>query len=242
MTAVRVRRWATVAVVGQSIFPLAWLVAGGLERGYSHERQYVSELAARNAGHAWIADIGIAALGISFFGLGMALSAALPKRSWSGLPAALFIALGVGMLLVILFPLDCSPTVDPVCKSRLEDWGLSWRHYAHEFVSLVLQLMIAATPFALALALRRGPLARIALALGLIGLVLGAGQFVATAADGDRTGIYQRAGLIVMQGWAYLIAAGLLVSSALPLGSEAPTNGAQVARDPGDRGQWSASR
>lgn len=213
--ATRVQRLAIAAIVGQSIFPLAWLVAGGVSEGYSHEKQYVSELAARNADHAWIADVGIAALGLSWVCLGLALRVALPRRPWSRLPPALFLVVGLATALVVLLPTDCSPSVDDACRAREEAWELSWRHYAHGFIGWANQLMLAATPFALALALRPGPLARIALALGSIGLLIGAGHLAASFADEDRLGIYQRAGLVVVQGWTYLLAGALLLASAV---------------------------
>jgi uncharacterized protein DUF998 len=208
-----VTQLAGVAILGQSIFPLAWLVAGGIDSGYSHERQYVSELAARNAAHPWIAEIGIAALAVSWIALGVALRAGLPRRPWSWAPPALFLATGVATAGVVLLPLDCSPSVDHACRLRHEGWDLSWRHYGHEFLGWACQLMLAATPFALARALRPGILSRLALALGVIGLFIAAGGVAATLADESRAGIYQRAGLIVVQGWTYLLAAALLLAA-----------------------------
>jgi uncharacterized protein DUF998 len=210
--AVPVRRWAVVAIVGQSLFPLAWLVAGGIDRGYSHEKQYVSELAARNAAHPLIVEIGIALLALSWIALGLALRAGLPRRPWSWLPVALFLATGVATALIAL-PLDCSASVDHACKARLENWQLSWRHYGHDFLGWGSQLMLAATPFALARALRPGILSRLALALGLIGLLIGVSLVIAPIVDEDRAGMYQRAGLVVVQGWTYLIAAALLLAA-----------------------------
>jgi hypothetical protein len=209
----RVRQLAIIAIVGQSVFPLTWLIAGGVSEGYSHEKQYVSELAARDAEHAWIADIGIAALGLSWIALGLALRAALPCRRWSWLPPALFLAAGAATTLVVLLPVDCSASVDDACRTLERSWDLSWRHYAHGFIGWGNQLMLAATPFALALALRPGRLSRLALALGLLGLLIGAGQFLAQFADEDRAGIYQRAGFVVVQGWSYLLAASLLLAA-----------------------------
>jgi Protein of unknown function (DUF998) len=209
----RVRRLAIITIVGQSVFPLAWLVAGGVTEGYSHERQYVSELAARDAEHAWIAAIGIAALGLSWIALGLALRAALPRRRWSWLPPALFVATGTATTLGVLLPVDCSSSVDDACRTLERGWDLSWRHYAHGFVGWANQLMLAATPFALALALRPGRLSRLALALGLIGLLVGAAHLVAEISDEDRVGIYQRAGLVAVQGWSYLLAASLLLAA-----------------------------
>lgn len=213
--AARVRRLAILAIAGQAVFPLTWLVAGALDEGYSHEKQYVSELAARNADHAWIAGIGIAALGLSWIALGLGLRVALPARPWSWLPPALFLVTGAATALVALLPVDCSSSVDDACRTLERGWDLSWPHYAHGFIAWLNQLMLAATPFALALALRPGQLSRVALGLGVIGLVIGAGQLVVQFVDEDRAGIYQRAGLVVVQGWTCLLAASLLLAAAL---------------------------
>jgi Protein of unknown function (DUF998) len=209
----RVRQLAIIAIVAQSVFPLTWLIAGGVSDGYSHEEQYVSELAARDAEHAWIAAIGIAALGLSWIALGLALRAALPRRRWSWLPSALFVTTGAATTLVVLLPVDCSSSVDDACRTLERGWDLSWRHYAHGFVAWANQLLLAATPFALALALRPGLLSRLAFALGVVGLLIGAGQLVAQFADEDRAGIYQRAGLVAVQGWTYLLAAAMLLAA-----------------------------
>jgi hypothetical protein len=220
-----VRRLAILTIVGQSIFPLTWLIAGGLSDRYSHEGQYVSELAARDAEHAWIADIGIAALGLSWVALGLALRAALPQRRWSWLAPGLFLATGMATTLVVLLPVDCSSSVDEACRALERSWDLSWRHYAHGFIGWGNQLMLAATPFALALALRPGRLSRLALAIGVIGLLIGAGHLAAEFADEDRVGIYQRAGLVMVQGWSCLLAAALLLAATVrPRGFAEPAS------------------
>jgi Protein of unknown function (DUF998) len=219
----RVQRLAILVIVGQSVFPLTWLIAGGVSEGYSHEEQYVSELAARNAEHPWIVAIGIAALGLSWIALGAALRVALPRRPWSWLPPALFIATGTATALVAVLPLDCSSSVDEGCRTLERGWDLSWRHYAHGFVSWAIQLMLAATPFALSLALRPGRLSRLALALGVIGLLIGAGHLAAEFADEDRIGIYQRAGLVAGQGWSHLLAASLLLTATVRPAGSAPS-------------------
>jgi hypothetical membrane protein len=220
----RAGRLALVAIAGQSLFPIAWLVAGGLDERYSHEKQYVSELGARGAEHAWIFDLGLTALGLSWVALGLALRVALRGRRSSWLPAGLFVATGMATTAVVLLPVDCSASVDEVCAALEERWELSWRHYAHAFSAWANQLMLAATPFAIALALRPGRLARLALAFGVIGVLIGAAHVAASFADEDRVGIYQRAGLVVVQGWSYLLAAALVLVSATrsPRFAEAP--------------------
>lgn len=214
--AVRGIRWgASSAIALQSVFPLTWLVAGATTHGYSHEKQYVSELAAQGAEHAWIAALGIAALGLSWVALGLALRAALPIRRWAWLPPALFVATGAATTLVVVLPVDCAPSVDDACRTLEREWNLSWRHYAHGLIAWLNQLMLAATPFALALALRPGRLARLLVGLGVLGHLLGAAQVAAQLVDEDRVGIYQRTGLAVVQGWTYLLAACLLAVIAM---------------------------
>ena len=220
----RVRALSLAVIVGQSVFPLSWLVAGGLTDGYSHERQYVSELAGRDSEYAWLATIGIVALGLSWIALGLALRVALPRRSWSRGPAALFLAAGILTVLVAFLPVDCSPSIDEACAAREREWDLSWRHYGHGFIAWINQLLLAATSFAFALALRPGILSRLALTFGLIGLLIGAGYFAATIADEDHAGIYQRTALVAVQGWTYFLAAALLLVSYVR-----PTRDAQVS-------------
>jgi uncharacterized protein DUF998 len=215
----RVQRLAVLAIVGQSLFPLSWLVAGGVESGYSHEKQYVSELGARGAEHRWLFDLGDLALGLSFVALGLALSVALRHRPWFWLPPALFVIIGLLTAAEALLPLDCASSIDSACRAQEKHWDLSWQHYAHGFVGLVVQVLLATTPFALALALRPGRLSRLALGLGLIGLLIGVGHLVVASVDDARLGIYQRAGLVVMQGWAYLLAGALLLAAVVrPVG------------------------
>ena len=202
---------AIIALLGQGLFGFAWLVAGALEDGYSHERQPVSELAARHADHAWIMNLGLVAFAASFIALGLALRIALPRRRWAWAPPALFLAIGVGIALSLAFNLDCAPSIDQACRERGEAGDLSWRHYGHILAGLTTTLLIAATPFAFALALRPGRLARIALLFGLIALALGVGDFVTLSVDEDNGGIYQRTGLASVHGWVGLIAVSLLV-------------------------------
>src|SRR4051812_3939725 len=61
------------ALAGQVAFVVAWIVGGALEPHYSAIDEYVSELGARDAAHAWIVNAGIVVLGLSWGALAIAL-------------------------------------------------------------------------------------------------------------------------------------------------------------------------
>src|SRR5947207_757835 len=161
-----------IAFACQGVFMTSWIVAGAVEPHYSHLDEYVSELAASNAAHPWIATIGIASLGLSLIALAAALPAALERRS--GLPVFLFAAAGLGGLLAAVFPLDCMATVDHHCKALQDAGSLSGDHYAHLWLSLVNEAFLVLTPFALARALWPGTAAAVLLACGGTGVGIGA--------------------------------------------------------------------
>ena len=213
MAAVRVRRLVVAVAAGQARFALSWLVAGGLSESYSHERQHVSELAARNAEHALIVSLGIAVLGLSWIGFGYVFLLGLLRMRWWRRIALIFALAGSARSLVAFLPLDCAASVDDACRARGEAWDLSWRHYAHVLLAWGAQIALAVTPFTIALALRATPLARPLVALGVLGLLFGAATTVVGFADEARAGIYQRAGLAVVHGWTCLLAAALFVAA-----------------------------
>jgi hypothetical protein len=207
------RQLALVALAGQAVFPLGWLVAGGLSDGYSHERQYVSELGARGMEYDWIFELGLLGLALSWVAIGLVLRHALPDPRWSRVSGALFLVAGVAAAAVVVLPVDCSASIDAACEERQRAGDLSWQHYAHGLIAWAEQLVLAATPFVVGRALPAGPLRHAAFALGAIGLVLGAAQLGIQFADEDRAGIYQRAGLVIVQGWSCLLACALLLVS-----------------------------
>jgi hypothetical protein len=210
----RVKWLALVAVAGQALFVAAWLVAGALEPHYSHDRQFVSELAAMNAHHRWIVSAGLVAWGGSFFAIALALRKALPRRRWALLPPALFVAIGMLTAASALLPLDCMASVNPVCARHEEAWELSWTHSGHILAAWIGMTLIAATPFSLALALAPGRLSRVALALGIAGLALALLLLSPLLFDAGRdihAGMYQRVGLAIVHGWVCLIAASLFL-------------------------------
>src|SRR4051812_37583299 len=83
-----VRGLAWAAVAGQVLFVAAWIVAGALDRGYSHLEEGVSALGAKDAAHPLIMNAAIVVLGLSLVALAVAVYRVLPRR-----PAALVAAL-----------------------------------------------------------------------------------------------------------------------------------------------------
>jgi hypothetical protein len=184
-----VGRLAAVAIGGQLVFVLSWLVAQTLEPGYDIEGEQVSALAAETADNPWIVTLGLLAWAAGTAACGETLRRALPRRRlWWTAVAALWVA-AAGMGAAAALPLDCSPAAGSQCLRRAEAGELSWRHEGHGAAAGLILLAVALSPFALWLALRPGRGARIALACGVVGLV--AFQLVEGAVDldpGDRGG------------------------------------------------------
>ena len=183
------------ALAGQVAFIASWIVAGSLEPHYSAVDQAVSELGARTAAHPWIVNAGIVVLGASFAALGVALLRALPRRRAAKVAAALFVGAGALVVLSGVVRLDCEVGVEP-CH-RL--WFAA-------------QLLLTATPFAIAWALWPTPAGAAALGSGVFGLLFGALSAGAGAA-GAGYGVDQRAGLFVLHLWVLIVGVGILYST-----------------------------
>src|SRR3954451_19372158 len=197
------------ALAGQLAFIAAWVVAGALEPGYSHVDQGVSELGAATASHPLVMDAGLVVLGASLAALGVALLPALPRRRAAWVAAGLFVATGVAMALAGVFRLDCGPAVDAHCRALWRAGELSWHQDAHVWTAFAAQLLLAATPFALAAALWPAPSGVAALARGVGGVLrslLSEGGYEAGAGGG----LVQRLGLLVVHVWVLIVAVGVL--------------------------------
>jgi len=208
----RVLAWAAIAL--QALFWASWLVAATAQPGYDAADSFVSELAADDAAHPWIVMTGIALYGLSFLALAAALRRVLPRAR---LAVALFAVVGAAALVAAFAQLDCAPTVSAACESRVRAGDVSTAHVAHLWASLVAQLAIAATPFALARALWSRPAGVAALIAGLAGLglavVLGALQWNLPSGAGYA----QRIGLLVVLDWVVIVAAGVLLATRRPV-------------------------
>jgi hypothetical membrane protein len=178
-----VGRLAAVAIGGQLAFVASWLTAQALEPRYDPEGETVSGLAAASADNPWIVTLGLVAWALSTAACGETLRRTLPRRrvSWMAV-GALWLA-AVGIAAAAALPLDCSVAAGGECLRRAEAGELSWRHEAHGAAAGLILLAVGFSPFALWLALRPGRGARIALACGVLGLVVF--QLVEDAVDLD---------------------------------------------------------
>jgi len=109
--------------------------------------------------HPWIVNTAIVLLGLSFVALGLALRAALPHRPARTLTVALFLLAGVALAAAGPVNLDCVVSHEP-CKTAWKAGQLSWQTDGHMWLSFSGQLLLAATPFALARALWPKPRGR----------------------------------------------------------------------------------
>src|SRR4051794_2839937 len=173
---VAVRRWVWVALAGQLLFVLSWIVGGALQSGYSHIEQGVSELGAHGAAHPWLGNAGIVAFGLSLAAIGLAVFPVLPARPARGVALALFLGAAAAIVAVALIRLDC-PLSDQHCEDMWRAGQLSWHESGHLWASTLGQLLLACTPFAIARALSPGPVAPLAFGAGVSGLVIGVGIF-----------------------------------------------------------------
>jgi hypothetical protein len=209
------RRWAGaarglawIAIAGQFAFTASWIVAGALDPGYSHAREGVSALAAKDAAHPWIVTVGIVVLGVAIAALGPAVAAVLPRRPAASVAAAAFVLSGVVIVLVAVFPIDCSLS-ERACEARFDAGELSTATDVHLWLGLVYDVVFLVTPFALARALWPRPAAALSVLAGLTGIAIGLALFPGENVDGAG-GIFQRIGLLLTHAWVLIVAAAVL--------------------------------
>lgn len=203
------RALAWFALAGQVVFIASWIVAGALDPGYSHLEQGVSALAATDAEHPWIVAAGLVVMGLSLAALGPALTPVLPSRPPTYAAAGSFLVAGIGVALAGLLPIDCS-FAEESCR-RLSDAGaLSWQHYAHLWLGLVIQVALIASSLALACALWPRPVA-IALLVGAVPAVLfGIASIPLYDIEAAPHGLIQRIGWAIVHIWVLLVGVGVL--------------------------------
>src|SRR5207248_4068213 len=199
-----VRLLARIAIACQAVFIASWVVSGALQPHFSHLHSGISALGGRTAAHPWIVNTGFVLLGLSIVALAPCVLAALPRRTATGVAAAMFALAGVAMALVAAFPLDCD-LAQSACKARFDAGLLSWRTDAHLWAGLVFELAFLATPFALARALWPRPVAAAALGSGLFGVAFTAATFAASNGAGVPDGLVERIGFVPLHLWVVVV-------------------------------------
>ena len=207
------RALAWFAIAAQFVFVAAWIVAGGLEDGYSHLDHHVSELGADTAANPLLMNASIVVLGLGIAALAPALLRVLPKRPATRVAAALFLLAGLATLVGGIFNLDCSTAVDANCQERLDEWTVDTSSKIHGWAAFVAQIFFVLTPFALARALWGRRVAAPVLASGIGGVALGLALNALLSVDNTPDGLTQRLGLTLIHAWVVFVAIGILWST-----------------------------
>ena len=203
-----IRGLAWAALAGQLAFIASWIVAGALEPRYSHLREGVSALAAKDSAHAWIVTVGLVVLGASIAALGAAVGRVLPRRPAGVVAALLFAGTGLAIVLAAAFPTDCS-FASHHCRDLWDAGRLSWQTDAHLWADLAAQVLFALTPFAIARALWPSPTGAASLWAGANGIAIVLLAFFLGGSD-STGGLVQRIGLAVLHLWVLIVAVGVL--------------------------------
>jgi hypothetical membrane protein len=199
-----------LAVIGPIAFTIAWIVAGVLQNGYSPRRDYISDLAALDARHAWIMIAGFLLLGIGTIALALGLASTLEGRL-AKIGSILVALAGVSMIAAGLARNDCRSRL-AACAARIDAGDVSWHSATHELVSLVVFLALVAAPLVLARAfggdvLWHG-LHAYSIATGVLGLVLLVMFLIGVAPT--WTGVVQRVFVTVLLLWIVIVGARLI--------------------------------
>jgi MFS family permease len=215
--AARRRTWllAWAAILAQVVFLGGWVLAGALEPHYSPVRQYISELGRHGAANPWIFVTFVGIWGLGFIALAVALVPSLRTRPWPLAMPLMFALAGLCAILVGPLHLDCSPTVSAVCKSREAAGALSWHHYAHEWLSLGINVSLLLTAFAFVRSAWPSRLARIVLSGVLVVLVAWIITFFLHDSFAGYQGLEERLWALFAQLWALLCATVLILEATL---------------------------
>jgi hypothetical protein len=212
----RLLAWA--AILAQVVFVGGWVLAGALEPHYSAVRQYISELGRHGAAHPWIFIAFMAIWGLGWIALAAAVVPSLRTRPWPMAMPLFFVLAGVCAILVGPIHLDCSPTVSAACKSRESAGALSWHHYTHEWLSLVIKVSLLLTGFAFAVCAWPSRLARLVLGGALVLLTAGVVTFVLHDSFVGYQGLEERLWALIGQLWALVCATVLILEATLEPG------------------------
>ena len=202
----RARLLAVASAVGLAGFAGGVVLAGALDPGYSHRSEAMSALASLESQAAGVMTVAFLSLVGATITAGLSLLSSL--RGKSGRTAGVLVTLaGIGMVGVTFARQSCS-SLEQACLDRESAGDVATSHVVHNLVSLMVFVLLVASGFVLASALRRTPrLAHLArrvrvAAIASLALMIWFGS----AAYGDNGGLVQRAFLTVAFGLPVLIA------------------------------------
>jgi hypothetical membrane protein len=207
-TSVRALAWA--ALLGQGLFIVGWLVAGAVEPGYSSSAQTVSDLGGSFARHAWVMNASFVVLGVSMLALGPGLLAVLPRGRAAWMAIGLLALAALAFFLLVPYRLECSLETDARCLTRYHAGQLHWGTYAHVWDSLAARIAVLLTPFAVARALWPRPTGAVALALGVVGVLITVVAALLYGVTSGSSGVIERLELLSLNLWIVILAAGVL--------------------------------
>jgi hypothetical membrane protein len=180
------RELAWAGVVGPVSFVASWATAGALTPGYSALTEPVSRLAAEGALHRPLMNAGFLIFAAAMPVYAVPLRAVLPGPAWLAA-----VATGVGSAGIAATPLGFSGRLDA----------------AHAVAAGSTYLALAALPLLAAGPLARSGRRRAARTSAVLGVA--AGACLAASIAAEPVGLFQRAGLTLVDVW--IVAAALAI-------------------------------
>jgi hypothetical membrane protein len=177
--------WAGIA--GPVAFVTSWATAGALTPGYSPLTEPISRLASEGAPYRPLMNTGFLIFAVAMPVYAVPLRAALPGRAWLAAVAA-----GVGSAGIAATPLGFSDRLDA----------------AHAVAASSTYLALAALPLLASGPLSRSGRRRPGRASAALGLAAGACLWASIAAE--PVGLFQRAGLTLVDVW--IVASAIAVA------------------------------
>jgi hypothetical membrane protein len=205
--------WAAILV--QFVFVGGWFVGGALEPYFSQVRQYISELGRIGAANPWIFAIFMAAWGLGWIALAVAVVPSLRTRPWPLAMPLFFVLAGVCAILVGPLRMDCSTILSAACRSHEATDGRSWHYEAHIWLSLGIKVSLLLTGFAFARSAWPSRLGRVTLSGALVLLVAGIVTFFLHDSFAGYKGLEERLWALIAVAWALVCATVLILEATL---------------------------
>jgi hypothetical membrane protein len=204
-------RLARIGAVGVASFFVASIITAALNPGYSHAREAVSALAATDARFAWIMITGFMISAVGMSSTGIALWRRFAGNRAARAAAGIMMLAGPLMVVAGLARQDCSERL-PTCVDFGEGTGASSHFWVHQYVSLLLFVLMTVALFLLARGLRRDDgmsgFAVPTRVAGLFCLLVIVVMIVDEMKSIDSyAGLAQRAFVLVLFGWPVVVAA-----------------------------------